>query len=132
MQKPTGKDTEWGVHKARVGFRPCFESTKEPRKKESKWKCELLFSHSVMSDSLRPHGLHQDRLLCPLPSPQACSDSCPLRWWFHPTTSSSVVPFSSCLQSFPVSGSFPTSQFFTLSGQSISASASVLLMNIQG
>ena len=91
------------------------------------------FSHSVTSDSLRPHGLQLGRLTCPLPTPGACSDSCPSHQWSHPTISSSVVPFSSHLQSFPVSGSFPMSQFFASGGQSIgvSASASVLPMNIQ-
>ena len=90
------------------------------------------FSHSVVSDSLWPHGLQHARLLCPLPTPRACSNSCPLSWWCHPTTLFSVVPFSSCLQSFPALGSFPMSQFFASGGQSIgvSASASVLPMNI--
>ena len=73
------------------------------------------------------------RLPCPSPSPRACSNSCPSSQWCHPTISFSVIPFSSCLQSFPASGSFPMSQFFTTGGQSIgvSASASVLPMNIQ-
>ena len=86
-----------------------------------------------MSDSLWPHGLQHARLPCPSPPPEACSNSCPLSQWCHPTTSSSVVPFSSCLPSFPASGSFPMSQFFISGGQSIgaSASASVLPMNIQ-
>ena len=72
-------------------------------------------------------------LPCPSPSPGVCSNSCPSNWWCHPTISSSVVLFSSCLQSFPASGSFPVSQFFTSGGQSIgvSASTSVLPMNIQ-
>ena len=91
------------------------------------------FIRSVMSDSLRPHGLQHNRLPCPLPTPRACSNSCPSSWWRHPTISSSIVPFFSCLQSFPASGSFPRSQFFTSHGPSIgvSASASVLPMNIQ-
>ena len=91
------------------------------------------FSHSVMSDSLWPHGLQHTRLPCPSPTPGAYSDSWPLSWWWHPTISSSVAPFSSCLQSFPASGSFQMSQFFTSGGQSIgaSASASILPMNIQ-
>ena len=91
------------------------------------------FSHSVISDSLWPHGLQQARFPCPSPTPRACSNSCPSRWWCHPTISSSVVPFSSCLQSLPASGPFPKSQFFTSGGWSIgaSASASVLSMNIQ-
>ena len=91
------------------------------------------FSCSVVSDSFRPHGLQHVRLPCPSPTPGACSNSCPSSWWCHPTISSSVIPFSSCLQSFPASGSFPRSQFFTSGGQGIaaSASASVLPMNIQ-
>ena len=86
-----------------------------------------------MSDSLRPQRLQHTRLPCSSPSPWACSTSCPLSWWCHPTILSSVIPFSSCLQSFPVSGSFQMSQFFTSGGQSIgvSASTSVLPMNIQ-
>ena len=79
------------------------------------------------------HGLQHARLPCPSPTPRACSNSCPLSRWCHPTISSSVGPFSSCLESFPVSRFFPMSQFFTSGGQSIqaSASASVLPMNIQ-
>ena len=94
----------------------------------------LLFSPSVVSDSLWPHGLQYARLPCPSPTRGACSNSCPSSQWCHPTISSSVVPFSSCPQSFPALASFPMSQFFTSTGQSIgaSASASVLLMNIQG
>ena len=91
------------------------------------------FSLSVVSDSLQPHGLQHIRLPWPSPAPRACSNSCPLSWWCHSTISSSVVPFSSHLQSFPASGSFQMSQFFTSGGQSIgvSASASVLPMNTQ-
>ena len=91
------------------------------------------FSHSVMSDSLQPHGLQYARPPCPSPTPRVYSNSCPLSWWCHPTISSSVVPFSSCPQSFPASGSFPMSQVFTSGGWSIrvSASTSVLPMNIQ-
>ena len=99
----------------------------------SQWKLHLLllFSCSVLSDSLRPYGLHNIRLPCPSPSPGACSNSCPLSRWCHPTISSSVIPFSSCLQSFPASGSFPISWLYASHGQSIgaSASASVLPMN---
>ena len=86
-----------------------------------------------MPDSLQSHGLQHVRLPCPSPIPTACSNSCPLSQWCHPTILSSVIPFSSCLQSFPASGSFPISPFFTSGGQSIgvSASASVLPMNIQ-
>ena len=92
------------------------------------------FSRSVMSDSLQPHRLHHAWLPCPSPTPGACSNLCPLRGWCHPTISSSVIPFSSCLLSFLASGSFQMSQFFASGGQSIgvSASASVLPMNIQG
>ena len=86
------------------------------------------FIHSVVSDSLRPHGLQCTRLPCPSPTHRAYSDSCPSRQWRHPTISSSVIPFS-LLQSFPASGSFPMSRFF--GGQSIGVSASVLPMNIQ-
>ena len=94
----------------------------------------LLFSCSAVLDSLGLHGLQHARLPCPSPIPGACSNSCPLSWWCHPTISSSVVPFSFCLQSFPASGSFPMSQLFVLGGQSIEASAlaSVLPVNIQG
>ena len=86
-----------------------------------------------MSNSLWPHGLQHIRLPCPSPTPRACSNSYPLSWWWHPAISSSVVPFSSCLQSFPASGSFQMSQLFASGGQSIrvSASASVLPINIQ-
>ena len=93
-----------------------------------------LFSCSVISDSLWPHGLQHTRLHYPSPSPRVCSSSCPLSWWCHPTISSSVVPFSSCPQSFPASGSFPMSQICASGGQSIgaSASASALSMNTQG
>ena len=91
------------------------------------------FSCSVVSDSLWPHGLQHARPLCPSPTPRACSNSCPSSRWCHQTISSSVVPFSSCFQSFPTSGSFPMSQFITSSGQTIAASASAsgLLMSIQ-
>ena len=84
-----------------------------------------------MSNSLQPHGLQHTRLPCPSLSPRVCSNSCPLSWWCHPTISSSVITFSSHLQSFPASGSFPMSQLFTSRGQSIGASVSVLLVNIQ-
>ena len=86
-----------------------------------------------MSDSLWPHGLQHARLPCPSPTSRACSNSCPLSQWCYPTISSSVVPFSSCLQSCLASGYFQMSQFFTSGGQSIGAlaSASVLPMNIQ-
>ena len=91
------------------------------------------FSCSVMFNSLRPHGLRHTRPSCPSPTPGVYSNSCPLSWWCHPTISSSVIPFSSCLQSFPSIGSFPMNQFFASDGQSIgvSASTSVFPMNIQ-
>ena len=91
------------------------------------------FSHSVVSNYLRPHGLQHFRLHCPSLTPRDCSNSCPSSWWCHPTISSSVVPYSSCPQSFPASESFQMSQLLASSGQSIgvSASASVLPMNIQ-
>ena len=94
----------------------------------------LLFSCSVVSDSLQPHGLQHARLPCPSLSLGVCSSSRPLSQWCHPTISSSVVPFSLCLQSFPASGAFPMNWLFASGSQSIgaSASASVLLMNIQG
>ena len=92
----------------------------------------LLFNRPVMSDSLWSHGLQHVGLPCPSPSPGACSNSRPLSLWCHITISSSVVPFSFCLQYFPASGSFPMSQFFQSGGQSTGAlaSASVLPMNI--
>ena len=96
-------------------------------------KCpSIQFSHSVMSDFLRSHGLKQARLPCPSPTLGAYSDSSPLSQWCHPNISSSVVPFSSCLQSFPASRSFQMSQLFKSGSQSIgvSASASALPMNI--
>ena len=92
---------------------------------------QVQFSLSVMSDSLWPHGLQHARPPCPSPTHGAYSNSCSLIRWCHPTISSSVVPFSSHLHSFPASGSFPMSQFITSGGQSIGVSASVLPMNIQ-
>ena len=91
------------------------------------------FSHSVVSDSLRPHALQQARPPCPSPTPGVHSNSCPSSRWCHPTIPPSVIFFSSWLQSFPASGSFPVSQLFAWDGQSIgvSASASVLPMNTQ-
>ena len=89
----------------------------------------LLFSHSVVSDSLWPYGLQHARLPCPSPSPGICSNSCPLSWWCHPTISSSTIPFSSRLQSFPASESFLTSWLFTVGSPSSGASASAS-MNI--
>ena len=89
------------------------------------------FSCSVMSDSLRPHERQHSRPPCPSPTPRVYPNPCPLNQWCHPSVSSSVVPFSSRLHSFPASGSFTVSQFFPSGGQSIGVSASVLPMNIQ-
>ena len=94
--------------------------------------CSVQFSHSVVSDSLRPHELQHARPPCPLPTPGACSNSCPLSRGCHPTISSSAVTFSCCLPSFPASGSFPVSRLFTSGGQRTGASAIVLSMNSQG
>ena len=92
------------------------------------------FNRSVVSDSLRPHESQHARPPCPSPTPGVYSDSCPSSRWCHPAISSSVIPFSSCPQSLPASGSFPISQLFVWGGQSIgvSASASVLPRNTQG
>ena len=99
------------------------------------WVCLLSvqFSHSIVSNPLWPHGLQEARFPCPSPTPGACSNQCTSSQWYHPPISSSVVPFSSCLQFFPASGSFQMNQFLTSGGHSIgvSASASVLPMNIQ-
>ena len=112
-------------------------------KREGLWMCYFVahcyfwfpvqFSHSVMSDSRWPHWPQHTRLPCPSPTPRACSNSCPLSQWCHPTISSSVVPFSSCFQPLPSSGSFPVSQLFASGGQSVRAPASapVLPINIQ-
>jgi len=89
------------------------------------------FSPSIMSDSLRSHGLQHARLSCPSPAPRVYSNSCPLSWWCHPTILSSIISFSSHLQSFPASGSFLISQFFTSGGQN-NASVLVLPMNPLG
>ena len=91
----------------------------------------LLFSHSVVSDYLRPRGLQHARLPGTSLFPGVCSNSCPLSQWCHPNILSSVIPFSPCLQSFPASGSFPISWLFGSGGQIIGASASVLPVNIQ-
>ena len=92
----------------------------------------LLSSCSVVSDSLWPHGLQHARLPCPSPTPRACSNSCPFSQWCHPAISSSFIPFSFCLQSFPASGSFLMSRLFAPGGQSIGTSASVLSINVLG
>ena len=97
------------------------------------FKDSVQFSRSVVSNSLWPHELQHARPPCPCPTPGVYSNSCALSWWCHPAISSSVVPFSSCPQSLPASGAFPTSQIFAWGGQStgVSASASVLPMNTQ-
>ena len=97
------------------------------------YNLSVQFSHSVVSNSSWPNGLQHARPLGPSPTPGVYSNSCPLSWLCHSTTSSSVFPFSSCLQSFPASGPFPVSQLFASGGQSVrvSASTSVLPMNIQ-
>ena len=101
---------------------PCLEPFKQ------EWQMLVQFSHSVVSDSLWPHGLQHTKLPCPSPTSRACSNLCPSSQWCHPTISSSVIPFS-CLQSFPASGSFPMSQFFASNGQSIGVSASALVLH---
>ena len=99
----------------------------------SEFPTSVQFTHSVVSDSLQPHGLLHTRSPCPSPTPRIYSDSCPLSQWWHPAISSCFIHFSSRLQSFPASGSFQMSQFFASGSQSIGASAlvSVLPMNIQ-
>ena len=96
------------------------------------WLSSVQFSRSVIFDSLRPYGLQPTRPPCLLPTPRVYSNSCPMSQWCHPTISSSVFPFSSCLQSFPASGSFQMSQLFTSCGQNIGISASASIQkNIQ-
>ena len=99
----------------------------------SEWVSSVQFCHSVLSDSLRPHELQHATPPCPSPTPGVHTNPCPSSWWCHPTISSSVIPFSSCPQFFPASGSFPMSQLFALGGQSIGvlASTSVLPKNTQ-
>ena len=95
--------------------------------------CSVHFSHSVVSNSSQPHESQHTRPPCPSPTPRVYPNPCPLSRWYHPTISSSVIPFSSCPQSLPTSGSFLMSQLFASDGQSIgvSASTSVLPMNTQ-
>ena len=109
-----------------------MQTPSSPEQGCNRWS-SVQFSHSVVSDSLWPHGLHHTRPPCLSPTHGAYSNSCPSSRWCHPTISSSVIPFFSCLQSFPASGSIPVSQFFASGGQSIRVSAStpVLPMNIQ-
>ena len=115
---------------------PSFEGLlRQCNKAVLRWGAiEGQFSHSVVSDSLRPHELQHARPPCPSPTPGVHPNPCSLCQWCHPTISSSVVFFSACPQSFPASGSFQMSQFFKSGGQSIGAwaSASVLAMNTQG
>ena len=123
-----GSSVIWGISLPATPYSHLVSSRSVDFKASS-----VQFSHSVVSDALWPHGLQHTRLPCPSPTPRACSNSCPLSWWCHPTIPSPVVPFSSCLQSFPASRSFPVSQFFASGGQSIgvSAIASILPMNIR-
>ena len=123
---------EWSREKCQGGLRLLFIMGPEARGLMTTPGSQL-FSHSVLSESLRPHGLQHARPPCPSPTP-VYPNPCPLSRWCHPTISSSVIPFSSCPQSFPASESFPKSWLSASGGQSIggSASASVLLMNIQG
>ena len=102
---------------------------KEKLKKKKEFS-SVQFSRSVVSDSLRPHESQHTRSPCPSPTPRVYPNSCPLSRFCHPAMSSSVVPFSSCLQSFPASGSFQMSQHFTSGGQSIGVSASVLFLPV--
>ena len=114
---------------------PCLKQLIKTKREEMlSLKTPNKFSSvTQLCPTLWSHGLQHARLPCPSPTPRAYSNTCPLSQWCHPTVSSSVVPFSSCLQSFPASESFPMSQFFTSGDQNIgvSASASVLPMNIQ-
>ena len=114
-------------------FQPALELKCPPGYFELIKECSSSFSRSVVSDSLRSYGLQHPRPPCPSPTPGVHPNSCPLSRWCHPAISSSVVPFFSRLQSFPASGSFQRSQFFTSGGQriGISASTSVLPMNTQ-
>ena len=134
--KPTGFPKHYyrNLQKAKLVFssvkKPCFLCVHN----YVVWMfSSVQFGHSVVPYSLWPHELQHARLPCPSPTPRVYPNSCPLSQWCHPTISSSVVPFSSCLQSFPSSGSFQMSQLFASGGQStgVSASTSVLPMNIQ-
>ena len=118
---------DWSVQDYSFPTDCCFTFVLESSK-------AVQFSCTVMSDSLWPHGLQHARPPCLSPTPGIYPNSCPLSQWCHPTISSSVIPFSSCLQFFPALGSFPISRLFISGGQSVgtSALASVLPMNIQG
>ena len=115
-------------------MKPRFLNKTQPQKSKSSLLSHLFSSvqssRSVVSNSLQPHGLQYTRLPCPSPTARAYSNSCLLTQWCHPTISSSIVPFSSCLQSFLASESFPMSQFFASGGQSIRASTSALVLPI--
>ena len=116
-----------------LGLTPgLWTSPGEVHGKSHQYSSSVQFGHSVLFDSLQPHGMQHAKPLCSTPTPRFYSNSCSLSQWCHPTISSSVIPFSSCLQSFPASGSFQMSQFYPSGGQSIgvSASTSVLPMNI--
>ena len=117
----------WSTKKSVLGF-PMVSFCQEG----ASFFGSVQLSCSVVSNAV-PHGLQHASRPCPSPTPRDCSNSCPSSWWCHPTFSSSVIPFCSCPQSFPASGSFQMSQLFASGGQSIrgSASASVLPMNIQ-
>ena len=122
----------WGPHKQNSKVKHSFKETPW----SSFWKINfssVQFSRSVVSNSLWPHQSQHARPPCPSPTPRVYTNSCPSSRWCHPAISSSVVPFSSCPQSLPASGSFQMSQLFTSGGQSIgvSASTSVLRMNTQ-
>jgi len=128
-----------GRHQFLVGKTKLSPSFFYPNSKNSinfpaPYHSSVQFTCSVMSNSLQPHGLQHARPCYPSPTPRVYPNSCPLSRWCHQTISSSVIPLSSCLQSFPLSGSFQMSQLFTSGGQNIgvSASTSVLPMNIQG
>ena len=125
------KETNGKVQQQKLKASEEFEQHIEACRRKSKFSVQ--FSHSVMSNSLRPEEVQHARPPCPSPTSGIYSNSCPLSWRCHPTISSSVVLFSSHLQSFPTSGTFPMSQFFASGGQitGVSASTSVLPMNIQ-
>ena len=131
MKQPN--QNKWAKGVSMTGYLP----KKIPEWQTSTWKYNIIrdsvqFSSSVISDSLQPHESKHTRPPCPSSTPRVYPNSCPSSWWYHPTISSSVVPFSSHPQSFPASGSFPMSQFFTSGGQrvGVSASTSVPPMNI--
>ena len=129
---PGGRSIYCQVSQARLGT-ACCSNTKPPGVALSSRENPVQFSCSVMPNSLRPHGLQDTRPPCLLPTPGVYSNSCQLSRWWHPAILSSVVPFSSCLQSFPASGSLPMTEFFASGGQStgVSTSVSVLPVNIQ-